>query len=343
MSYCYKLDSANDGGIANNIDKGLLECFNTLNTDSVKFSYDKVNYRGMRVKNQNGSVILISTDATMLKSSKVMRAKAEVLLDCIPTVSNIYRKAKEEAKQHVNRLIHNLVTLNGHIIQEVYSIIPQEIMQDKRAGWRERIMEQVANDPYDASLSLVHIAKNTLKMKTEIDVYNALLSETPKISLRNHHIHRVLMNVVYVFFPEFTDKGIRVEVSESNDTVYIDYETFQVAVYHLIENSVKYIKPESKLSILFNKNPSTKKISITFRMISLAIRPDEVEKIFIEGYSGEMAKVSNRAGSGIGMHRARTLLSHNNANLRIVAKHETAREVMLGRVYQENEFIIDFL
>lgn len=343
MSFYYKLELADGSLLSNNIDETLLEYFNSLGTESTKLSYNKVNYRAVRIENQYGTVTLISADDAMIKSSKVARAKAEILLNGIPSVQEVYRKAKEEAKQHVNRLIHNLVTLNGHIIQEVYSIIPQEVMQDKRAGWRDRIKEQVAADPYDASLSLVNIAKNTLKMKAEIEVYNALLSEHPKIALRNHSIHRVLMNVVYVFFPEFTDKGIRVEVAESNDTVHIDYETFQVAIYHLVENSVKYIKPNSRLVISFDKNTVTKKISITFKMVSLVINPDEVDKIFIEGYSGVMAKMSNRAGSGIGMHRAKTLLAHNNASLKVIARHDTAHEIMLGRKYQENEFIIEFL
>lgn len=56
-----------------------------------------------------------------------------------------------------------------------------------------------------------------------------------------------------------------------------------------------------------------------------------------------MAKMSNRAGSGIGMHRAKTLLAHNNASLKVIARHGTAHEIMLGRKYQENEFIIEFL
>lgn len=343
MSFIYKLNLIDGSVLSNNIDDSLLESFIYQSSDSVRFSHNKTSYRGIKCKNQYGEVVLISSDEAMVKSSKIARAKAEMLLNCIPSVQDVHRKAKEEAKQHVNRLIHNLVTLNGHIIQEVYSIIPQEVMQDKRPGWKDRIKEQVAADPYEASLSLVNIAKNTLKMKAEIDVYNALLSEHPKIVLRYHSIHRVLMNVVYVFFPEFTDKGIRVDVAESNDTVHIDYETFQVAIYHLIENSVKYIMPDSRLVISFVKNASTKKLSIIFKMVSLVINPDEVEKIFIEGYSGAMAKMSNRAGSGIGMHRAKTLLSHNNANLRVVPRHDTAREVLLGRKYQENEFIIDFL
>lgn len=343
MSFYYKLETTDGCLLVNNIERELLEHFNSLKAESVKFSYNKVAYRAVRVSNQFGVVTLISANDAMLKSSKVARAKAEMLLDGIPSVQEAHRKAKEEAKQHVNRLIHNLVTLNGHIIQEVYSIIPQEVMQDKRAGWKNRIKEQVAEDPYDAGLSLVNIAKNTLKMKAEIDVYNALLSEHPKIALRNHSIHRVLMNIVYVFFPEFTDKGIRVEVAEYNDTVYIDYETFQVAVYHLIENSVKYIKPDSRLVICFDKNTETKKLSISFKMVSLVINPDEIDKIFIEGYSGVMAKKSNRAGSGIGMYRAKTLLKHNNASLKVKPNYETAHEVMLGRKYQENEFVIEFL
>jgi len=290
-----------------------------------------------------GTIFVLSNKNSHIKSNNVLLTEVNFLLESIPSFIDIYNSAKIEANQHVNRLIHNLVTLNAHNIQEVYSIIPQEVMQNKSNGRRERIIAHVTNDPYEASLSLVRIAKNTLKMKTEIDVYNTLLTGNPALNKKTHQIHRLLMNVFYVFFPDFTDKGITVEVSESNDNVFVDYETFQVAIYHIVENSVKYIKPETVLNVDISKNPLTKKVIVLFRMVSLRIEPHEVDKIFIEGYSGEVARRCNRAGSGIGMPRAKHLLEHNNATLTVMPKFETAQTAILEHVYQENIFSIEFI
>jgi K+-sensing histidine kinase KdpD len=328
--------------LCNNFDKETYDIVVNIDSGCVKTS-ENINIRVCKISNETGTVISASSSSDHVKSSKLMRQQTLLLLESLPFFLDINERLKATTQQHVNRLIHNLVTLNAHNIQEVYSIIPQEVMQDKRIGWKQRVIEQVNDDPYEASLALVRIAKNTLKMKTEIDVYNTLLTDNPVLKFKNHQIHRVLMNVVYVFFPEFTDKGIHVNVSESNDTVFVDYETFQVAIYHIIENTVKYIKPQSEFNIKIIKNPVTRKICINFEMVSLCIRPHEVDKIFIEGYSGEMAKLSNRAGSGIGMPRAKSLLEHNNAKLRVLPKFDTAHEVMLGREYQNNVFVVEFM
>ncbi|UKY37683.1 hypothetical protein [Pantoea dispersa] len=342
-NFYFKVIINDDIIIHDSIPSELNDKFQDGTSKIFRIGSDGKDYKCICARNDLGTIYAVSNINDHLKSNNVFYNKVNLLLESIPSYIEIYNSAKIEANQHVKRLIHNLVTLNAHNIQEVYSIIPQEVMQNKSNGRRERIIAHVTNDPYEASLSLVRIAKNTLKMKTEIDVYNTLLTGNPALNKKTHQIHRLLMNVFYVFFPDFTDKGITVEVSESNDNVFVDYETFQVAIYHIVENSVKYIKPETVLNVDISKNPLTKKVVVQFRMTSLRIEPHEVDKIFIEGYSGEVARRCNRAGSGIGMPRAKTLLEHNNASLTVIPKFHTAQEAILEHVYQENVFSLEFL
>jgi len=307
-----------------------------------KFEHNNTTYRFVEKSLAPYKLTCITSNSDLVKSAKMLAKEADFILRSAESFKAAYTSSLSEARIHVKRLVHNLVTLNAHNIQEVYSIIPQEIMQDKRNRWRERVVEQVEKDPYDASLSLVRIAKNSLKIKTEIDVYNTLLSGKPNIVLRSHELHRVLMNVLYVFFPDFTDKGVNVKVAESKVRAQLDYETFQVAIYHLIENTAKYIKPDTILDIKIQKDPETKNTSITFAMNSLAIEQLEIEKIFEEGYSGIIAKKCQRSGSGIGLARVKELLSYNNASIKVDAKFETARHAILEHVYQDNIFSINF-
>ncbi|MFP5495701.1 MAG: ATP-binding protein [Gammaproteobacteria bacterium] len=338
--FLYKIIDCNGIIISNSIPSDLEKIILERNEKTFKIKINEGLYRFCRVSKHGVHILAITDELDMLKSPKTMSKELEFLFRSVESLRITYLATQKEATIHVNRLIHNLVTLNAHNIQEVYSIIPQEIMQDKKNGWRTRIVEKVNNDPYEASLSLVRVAKNCLKMKTEIAVYNTLLSGKPNITLRSHEIHRVLMNVLYVFFPDFTDKGVYVKVSESNVRAPIDYETFQVAIYHIIENTVKYIKPDSSLEININKNSETKKTSITFKMTSLSIEEDEIDKIFEEGYSGNVARRCQRSGSGIGLARVKALLGYNNASIAVEAKYDTAKAAILDHIYQDNIFQI---
>lgn len=340
--FLYKITDSSGLTISNSIPTDLEEIILESDPKTLKLIINDRPYRYCKLSKDGNHIIAVTDIPDMIKSHKTMLKDMEFLFRSIESLKIVYTSTKIEATIHVNRLIHNLVTLNAHNIQEVYSIIPQEIMQDKKNGWRARIVEKVNDAPYEASLSLVRIAKNSLKMKTEIAVYNTLLSGKPNMELRSHEIHRVLMNVLYVFFPDFTDKDVYVKVSESNIRASLDYETFQVAVYHLIENTVKYIKPSSTLDINIEKNANTKKTSITFKMNSLSIEPEEIDRIFEEGYSGNVAKKCQRSGSGIGLARAKALLDYNNANLEIEAKYDTAKPAILDHIYQDNIFYINF-
>lgn len=338
----YKVIDPNGVVIFNTLTKELETEFEKLAEAAKKITIDAKTYKIAIESNSYGTVYFASCNNDSIKSHKLFIKEMEIVTKNLPHLQEIYKSIATESGRHINRLIHNLVTLNAHNIQEVYSIIPQEIMQNKKSGWNQRIVEQVNKDPYEASLALVRIAKNNLKMKTEIDVYNSLLSGHPDIKLRRHEIHRVLMNVLYVFFPDFTDKDVYVDVSESKHVALLDYETFQVAIYHLIENTVKYIKPSTTLKIDIEKHETTKKISIHLKMNSLRIEPGEEDKIFEEGYSGNIAKICQRSGSGIGMARIKQLLKYNQAELKVTPHFETAKPEILNHIYQDNEFKIYF-
>ncbi|MBX8588622.1 hypothetical protein K5D56_04445 [Pseudomonas cichorii] len=341
--FLYKIVDSQGITIINSLPSKMDLLVSEMPDGSHKIVFESKEYRIVNKTIEKDRICCVSDIVDMVKSKKTMIKEIDFLFRSIESFKKAYSSVRSEAQIHVNRLVHNLVTLNAHNIQEVYSIIPQEVMQDKRNKWRERIAEHVSKDVYEASLAFVRIAKNTLKMKTEIDVYNALLSGKPNITIKSHELHRVLMNVLYVFFPDFTDKGVYVSVLESNVRVSIDYETFQVAIYHIIENTVKYIRPDSELKISIDKSKDSKKASITLTMNSLQITPDEIEKIFEEGYSGSVAKRCQRAGSGIGLARVKELLSYNEAELIIEANYESAKPSILEHIYQDNIFTIVFL
>jgi len=301
-------------------------------------------YRIKNIDNSHFFIDVITDERDYIKSKKAMDREAKLIESSVKRISESYELAKKEINAHANRLIHNLTTINGQNLQYVYSVIPQSIFEKKNenstSDWLKLMNEEVSSKVDKATISLMRIAKNSMQFKNEINIYNALLNNDFKLRIIKHNMHKVLMNAFYVFFPDFTDASVKVNINKTNINVKLDYDTFQVAIYHVIENSVKYTKPHSELDVFVYKEGN--EIKIKFSMVSLSINEEEEKLIFNEGYSGLSAIKFDKNGSGIGMPRTRQLLTYSNATISLVTKRSEDNETWIGFNYHRNEFIITF-
>ena len=128
------------------------------------------------------------------------------------------------------------------------------------------------------------------------------------------------------------------EVDSCFEKVFFDFESVQVALYHIVENAVKYVKHDSKIRVKFNIYE--KKLNMCIEMCSIYTAPEERERIFEEGYSGENAHKLQRHGKGIGMNRAKRLLNLNN--IALVCKFGDAMTREGDVDFAMNSFKIEF-
>ena len=324
------------------------EQMSIINKHNIRNENKKIENGKIKIKNIDTDhffIDMITDEKDLIKSKKLMDREANLIIFSIQRISDSYDLAKKEINAHASRLIHNLTTINGQNLQYVYSVIPQSIFDKKNenttSDWLEIMNDEVYEKVGKATTSLMRIAKNSMQFKNEINIYNALLNNNFKLRLINHNMHKVLMNAFYVFFPDFTDASIKVNIHKTNISARLDYDTFQVAIYHIIENAVKYTKPHSEIDVSVYKEQG--EIKIKFSMISLKINKDEESLIFNEGYSGVSAIKFDKNGSGIGMPRTKQLLKYSSAEISLLAKRDKDSEHLIGFDYHRNEFIITFL
>ena len=99
----------------------------------------------------------------------------------------------------------------------------------------------------------------------------------------------------------------------------------------------KYIQCDTNAIISFRKNNNHQLIE--FQMHSLYMEQDEIDMIFIEGYSGKNAKKAHLNGEGIGMFRAKTLVELNGGSLSVKAGPVDTTHNNIE--YALNQFIIN--
>ncbi len=293
--------------------------------------------RGGCIQSEAGKIFAFSNDPDYIKSSQKFKNTAKCILSAIGYINEIAAEQREINNKNTTRLIHNLTSLNAHNIQEIYSLIPQEEISGKMKGHVEYVKNTIKQNPLEASKVLLRLAKNNAAMKTEFSVFKKLFNARPELRPSFHTVHKVLMNVLYLFFPDFTDKAVDVVVDRSDAIAFFDYESMHVALYHMIDNAAKYTKPNSKLYI--NIVAGSPSLTLIFRMCSTKIQPGEREKIFDEGFSGEIPISAGKSGSGIGMSLVKRIIDSNNGGITL-RTHDETEEHHFGIEYQINEFVV---
>ena len=188
-------------------------------------------------------------------------------------------------------------------------------------------------------MAFLQIAKNNSAIKTEIDVFQKLYRSDAKLNRSNHSLHSVLLNILHVFFSDFTNKQVYVNVGECFDKVYIDYPSVRVAIFHIIHNAEKYCAPGHPIEISFLKKINI--ITMTIDMVSLKVELSEIDNIFKEGYSGIHATKNSFNGDGLGMYIANMMISKNEGSMEFLSNVGKTFSVMNdGKIYERNRISI---
>lgn len=321
----YILLDIKDNVIVSTLEETSKEIIQHINKPNELIYINDIKYRVGKIKKEKGTLIAITKEKSFIRSSSKFKIKTNLLLEFL-TDMEIYRNdVIDYTLKELSILTHNLITINAHSIQDMFDFISQDELKDTSIKeLRKTIKSAIKKDLDKASTVFFRILKNNIETKTEFSVYGKLYSDEPVLSYKNYNVHNVLSAIMYNFFPDFIDKGIDLDVEKVSYIASFDYESIQVALYHMIDNITKYILKDTCLAITFTD--LLDEVIINFNMISLKIEDDEREKIFIHGFSGVNALSKEKAGKGIGMSRVKQILELNNSYIKLDVGAEIARE-----------------
>ena len=287
------------------------------------------------VKKVPGGALYLCTDES-LKSSRLFHEKVRAFSEMVPYVIKAREDAFRESSDYVGRLIHNLVTLNAQTIQAVYRVVPQMNFNQMD---RESLIHNVSNrlsDPRRSAALLIDILKNANLEKTEFAVY-AKLRENEPIHCQLYTIHKIFMLILNTYWDALRDKSVTVRVGQCEERVHVDYDIIAASLVHLLDNTVKYILPGSRIDVSFRVKYES--VELTLDMISVRIRESELHRLTEEGFSGMEPRKIGRQGDGRGLYLVRRLLSLTGAELRIERDCNIERRInRVGVDFENNIF-----
>lgn len=304
---------------------------------------EELQFRAANILSDHYSVIVATNSADDLSSRRKFEQKIDLLGKILPEIIDAKQRADELATKAMDRLLHNIVSLNAHASQDLYVALDLGDVGRKRPNMKDIVAaldRATEHSMAPIAKALLQQVKYNAGIKAEISVFQTLYKDKPRLEIAQHPVHRAMMAMLYSFFADFTDRGIWIDVRDSTLEARFDFDTFQVAIYHILENCTKYCASNSRVSISINISRSRQQsIEIAFDMLSLAVTADEIEKIFDDEVSGSFALQSKKNGQGFGMYQARRAIRMNRGDILFEADLEPKHSEG-GYPYGNNRILI---
>jgi|GEM_PF-3212387 signal transduction histidine kinase len=269
---------------------------------------------------------------------KAIDSVANIIDKLIPTFEDEIERIKVNETQRTKRLKHNLITHNTMILQEIFNLIPQDVIADKISNQLQYVSSVISANSRSVGQALIRILKNASLSKAEFDVHEVLYrSDVPALEFDTHRMHKLLKLAFSSFWLDFLEKKITIQLNESFLNVRIDYKTISAVLCHLLDNATKYTLNNTDLHIHISLEGNY--VVTEFDMISLRIDDDEVGIIFQEHYSGRYAKRLGLEGQGIGMYIVNKFIRLNNGRIELQRNcvPRNARTIE-DIIYEQNRF-----
>ena len=310
----------------------------TAKIESVVCLDKKLNRRQINIINNEYDLYIASYDEDI--TNKIFKHYINAFEIVIPIVLKTQDEVAKQDTQKARRLKHNLINHSSKIQQELYKLVSQEKLIGGNNKQIEIIEDVIKKKLKDAAYAYLRILKSINLMKAEFDVYDMLHSSSPYVDINKHPIHKVFMLGMNTFWLDFLEKNINVSIDDSTETVSVDYKSFSVALSHIFDNAIKYCCPSSDFSIKFYRKGNW--LAIHFTMLSLKVDIDEVDKLFLEDYSGHWAAKLDLAGTGIGMNIVKKVVLLNRGKISFESNIEPSRAIKKNGIpYEVNRLIIE--
>lgn len=292
-------------------------------------------------ENEYGIIYIATTEKKFINREKLFKEFIDFTTIGIKPFINFQKEIEQKYIRMNEEFIHNVVSLNSHAIQDLFTLLPQQNLSDNIYNQSDYVKLVIKEKPNVAVDTLLNLIKYHLASKVEFSVFSRTLKNNTYIQKSRYYIHKVILSVLQIFISDFEKKNITIHLDASEKQLDIEFDSLFVSLFYIFENAVKYCHPRTTFKVIFKEESNC--FSIIFEMISIKIEKFEVDKITLRGYRSEIAKKINSEGSGIGMYRIIKTLQLNNCELEIQPNFNSVQRIYKNVEYEGNLFKIKFI
>ena len=213
-----------------------------------------------------------------------------LLITFIFTIVVVFRQKRynEIKNDFINNMTHELKTpISSSMLSHLGGVINDE---SKRLRFLvERVLQMSMFDKQTATFK-----------KKELDLNELLETIASSFSLRVEH----------------TGGKIYTEIEAVDSAIFVDEVHFQNAITNLMDNAVKYRKPEQPLDIYIKTWNDKGHLCFSIRDTGLGIKKENVKKIFDKFYRVHTGNVHDVKGFGLGLAYVKKIITLHEGEIK---------------------------
>lgn len=231
-----------------------------------------------------------------------------LLITFLFTIAVIFRQKKysEMKNDFINNMTHELKTPIASIS------LAAQMLNDESVAKTPSMLQYLGKVTNDESKRLRMLVEKVLQMsmfdrksavvrKREMDLNELVETQAESFAFRVEH----------------TGGQITTEITAVDSAIYVDETHFPNAISNLLDNAVKYRKPDQPLNIHLRTWNEGKNVCFSITDNGLGIKRENQKKIFDQFYRVHTGNVHDVKGFGLGLAYVKNIVSLNDGEIKL--------------------------
>ena len=231
-----------------------------------------------------------------------------LLITFIFTIVVIFRQKRytEMKNDFINNMTHELKTPIASIS------LAAQMLNDSSVTKSERMLAHLSGVINDEQKRLRFLVEKVLQMSM-FDDKNAVFKK------KALDLNEMVENMANSFTlrVEHTGGKIYTEIEAVDSAIYVDEVHFQNALFNLMDNAVKYGKPEKPLNIYLRTWNDDTHLCFSVRDTGIGIKKENLKKVFEKFYRVHTGNVHDVKGFGLGLAYVKKIIDLHSGTIKV--------------------------
>ena len=235
-----------------------------------------------------------------------------LLVTFIFTIVIIFRQKRytEMRNDFINNMTHELKTPISSIS------LAAQMLNDETVTKSSSMMSHLGGVINDEAKRLRFLVEKVLQMS---------MFERKKaiFKMKQLDLNEMVESVANTFTlrVEHTGGKIYTEIEAVNSTIYVDEMHFQNVIFNLMDNAVKYRKPDRPINIYIRTWNDDTSLYLSIRDTGVGIKKDNLKKVFEKFYRVHTGNVHDVKGFGLGLAYVKKVIDLHKGDITVESEY----------------------
>jgi two-component system phosphate regulon sensor histidine kinase PhoR len=231
-----------------------------------------------------------------------------LLVTFIFTIVIIFRQKRytEIKNDFINNMTHELKTPIASIS------LAAQMLNDESVAKSPQMFKHLGGVINDDSKRLRFLVEKVLQMS---------MFDKQKVVFKKKHLdlNEMVESIANTFTlrVEHTGGKIYTEIEAVDSGIYVDEIHFQNVINNLLDNAVKYRKPEQPLDVYIRTWNDDTHLYFSVHDTGMGIKRDDLKKIFDKFYRVHTGNRHDTKGFGLGLAYVKTIVDQHDGEIRV--------------------------